>query len=205
MPTPRASPAATQSSPTNGSSGGSDTWRRSLSSWTRFANGSGRGQLHGKDKIGVRVGKVLNKYKVGKHFTLDIRDNSFSFEIDDTKVTAEAALDGFYVIRTSLAEQRMKTDDLVRSYKLLTQVERAFRSFKNIDLKVRPIRHRRENRVRAHIFLCMLSYYVLWHMMEAWRPLLFADEDQQAKAKRDPVAPAKRSRGGHAQDTDQEA
>ena len=153
----------------------------------------GRGQLHGKDKIGVRVGKVLNKYKVGKHFTLDIRDNSFSFEIDDTKVTAEAALDGFYVIRTSLAEQRMKTDDLVRSYKLLTQVERAFRSFKNIDLKVRPIRHRRENRVRAHIFLCMLSYYVLWHMMEAWRPLLFADEDQQAKAKRDPVAPAKRS------------
>ena len=139
------------------------------------------------------VGKVLNKYKVGKHFTLDIRDNSFSFEIDDTKVTAEAALDGFYVIRTSLAEQRMKTDDLVRSYKLLTQVERAFRSFKNIDLKVRPIRHRRENRVRAHIFLCMLSYYVLWHMMEAWRPLLFADEDQQAKAKRDPVAPAKRS------------
>ena len=142
----------------------------------------GRGQLHGKDKIGVRVGKVLNKYKVGKHFTLDIRDNSFSFEIDDTKVTAEAALDGFYVIRTSLAEQRMKTDDLVRSYKLLTQVERAFRSFKNIDLKVRPIRHRRENRVRAHIFLCMLSYYVLWHMMEAW-----------AKAKRDPVAPAKRS------------
>ena len=153
----------------------------------------GRGQLHGKDKIGVRVGKVLNKYKVGKHFTLDIRDNSFSFEIDDTKVTAEAALDGFYVIRTSLAEQRMKTDDLVRSYKLLTQVERAFRSFKNIDLKVRPIRHRRETRVRAHIFLCMLSYYVLWHMMEAWRPLLFADEDQQAKAKRDPVAPAKRS------------
>ncbi len=152
-----------------------------------------RRRLQGKENIRAAVKKLLNKYKVGKHFTLDIRDNSFSFEIDDTKVTAEAALDGFYVIRTSLAEQRMKTDDLVRSYKLLTQVERAFRSFKNIDLKVRPIRHRRENRVRAHIFLCMLSYYVLWHMMEAWRPLLFADEDQQAKAKRDPVAPAKRS------------
>ena len=115
--------------------------------------------------------------------------NSFSFEIDDTKVTAEAALDGFYVIRTSLAEQRMKTDDLVRSYKLLTQVERAFRSFKNIDLKVRPIRHRRENRVRAHIFLCMLSYYVLWHMMEAWRPLLFADEDQQRRQSVTPLLP----------------
>ncbi len=76
----------------------------------------------------------------------------------------------------------MKTDDTVRSYKLLTQVERAFRSFKSMDLKVRPIRHRRENRVRAHVFLCMLAYYVLWHMMEAWRPLLFSDEDQQAKA-----------------------
>ena len=153
----------------------------------------GRGQLHGKDKIGVRVGKVLNKYKVGKHFKLDIRDDSFSFEIDDTKVTTEAALDGIYVIRTSLAEQRMKTDDTVRSYKLLTQVERAFRSFKSMDLKVRPIRHRRENRVRAHIFLCMLAYYVLWHMMEVWRPLVFSDEEQQAKAERDPVAPAQRS------------
>ena len=108
-------------------------------------------------------------------------------------VKIKSVCGGIYVIRTSLSEQRMKTDDTVRSYKLLTQVERAFRSFKSIDLKVRPVRHRRENRVRAHIFLCMLSYYVLWHMMEAWRPLLFSDEDQQAKAKRDPVAPAERS------------
>ena len=150
-------------------------------------------ELYGKGKIGVRVGRVLNKYKVGKHFKLNIRDDSFSFEIDDTKVAAEAAVDGIYVIRTSLAKQRMDTDDTVRSYKLLTQVERAFRSFKSMDLKVRPIRHRRENRVRAHIFLCMLAYYVQWYMMEAWRPLLFSDEDQQAKATRDPVAPAKRS------------
>ena len=172
-------------------------WKRHMGTIAKQFEGIrqriGRGQLHGKDKIGVRVGRVLNKYKVGKHFKLDIRDDSFSFEIDDTKVTAEAALDGIYVIRTSLAEQRMKTDDTVRSYKLLTQVERAFRSFKSMDLKVRPIRHRRENRVRAHVFLCMLAYYVLWHMMEAWRPLLFSDEDQQAKARRDPVAPAKRS------------
>ena len=152
-----------------------------------------KGQLHGKDKIGVRVGKVLNKYKVGKHFKLDIRDNGFAFEIDETKVATEAAVDGIYVIRTSLSGRRMSTADTVRSYKLLTQVERAFRSFKRIALKVRPIRHRRENRVRAHIFLCMLAYYVQWHMMEAWRPLLFADEDQQAKTTRDPVAPAKRS------------
>ena len=172
-------------------------WKRHMGTIAKQFEGIrqriGRGQLHGKDKIGVRVGRVLNKYKVGKHFKLDIRDDSFSFEIDDTKVTTEAALDGIYVIRTSLAEQRMKTDDTVRSYKLLTQVERAFRSFKSMDLKVRPIRHRRENRVRAHVFLCMLAYYVLWHMMEAWRPLLFSDEDQQAKARRDPVAPAKRS------------
>ena len=151
------------------------------------------GQLHGKATIGVRVGKVLNKYKVGKHFKLDIRDDAFSFEIDKKKVEAEAALDGIYVIRTSLSAQQMNTEDTVRSYKLLTQVERAFRSFKTMDLKVRPISHRLENRVRAHIFLCMLAYYVEWHMLEAWRPVLFSDEDQNAKASRDPVAPAKRS------------
>jgi len=142
----------------------------------------------------VRVGKVVNKYKVGKHFKLDIQDDRFGFEIDQEKVLAEAALDGIYVIRTSLSEQRMGADDTVRSYKRLVQVERAFRSLKTLDLKVRPIRHRLENRVRAHIFLCMLAHYVQWNMLEAWRPLLFCDEDQEAKAKRDPVAPAKRSK-----------
>ena len=152
-----------------------------------------RGRLRGKDDIGVRVGKVVNKYKVGKHFTLDIHDDKFGFAIDQEKVAAEASLDGIYVIRTSLSEQRISDEDTVRSYKLLSQVERAFRSLKTIDLKVRPIRHRLEDRVRAHIFLCMLAYYVQWHMLEAWRPLLFCDEDQGAKATRDPVAPAKRS------------
>jgi transposase len=152
-----------------------------------------RGRLHGKDDIGVRVGKVVNKYKVGKHFTLDIHDDRFGFAIDQEKVAAEASLDGIYVIRTSLSEQRISDEDTVRSYKLLSQVERGFRSFKTIDLKVRPIRHRLEDRVRAHIFLCMLAYYVQLHMLEAWRPLLFCDEAQEAKATRDPVAPAKRS------------
>ena len=152
-----------------------------------------RGRLQGQDDIGVRVGKVVNKYKVGKHFKLDIHDDSFGFEIDQEKVLAEAALDGIYVIRTSLSAQRMGADDTVRSYKRLGQVERAFRSLKAMDLKVRPIRHRLEDRVRAHIFLCMLAYYVQWHMLEAWRPLLFCDEDQEAKATRDPVAPAERS------------
>ena len=152
-----------------------------------------KGRLSGKDRIGLRVGKVINKYKVGKHFILDIRDDSLHFEIDTQKVAQEAALDGIYVVRTSLPKERMDSDETVRSYKLLSQVERAWRSFKTIDLKVRPIRHHLENRVRAHIFLCMLAYYVQWHMIEAWRPLLFCDEDQDAKTKRDPVAPAQRS------------
>ena len=152
-----------------------------------------KGRLHGQDKIGVSVGKVINKYKVGKHFDLDIHDNDFSFEINRDKVKKEAALDGIYIVRTSLSKERMDADETVRSYKLLSQAERAFRSFKTIDLMVRPIRHRLEDRVRAHIFLCMLAYYVQWHMMEAWRPLLYADEDQKAKDLRDPVAPAKRS------------
>ena len=152
-----------------------------------------KGRLHGQDQIGVRVGKVINKYKVGKHFDLDIRDNDFSFEINRDKVKKEAALDGIYIVRTSLTKERMDADETVRSYKLLSQAERAFRSFKTVDLMVRPIRHRLEDRVRAHIFLCMLAYYVQWHMMEAWRPLLYADEDQNLKALRDPVAAAKRS------------
>jgi hypothetical protein len=154
-----------------------------------------RGQLTGRDAIGVRVGKVINKYKVAKHFRLDIREDAFDFGIDETQVAAEAALDGLYVIRTSVAPERLAAGDTVRSYKQLSAVEHAFRSLKTLDLKVRPIYHRREVRVRAHIFLCLLAYYVEWHMREAWRPLLFADEDQAAKATRDPVAPAKRSAG----------
>jgi len=154
---------------------------------------AGRGRLKDKAKIGVRVGRVVNKYKVAKHFELEIRDDGFDFRLLEEKVTAEAALDGLYVIRTSLPPERLDTADTVRSYKLLSNVERAFRCMKTVDLKVRPIHHHLEGRVRAHIFLCMLAYYVEWHMLEAWRELLFADEDQEAKRTRDPVAPAKRS------------
>ena len=152
-----------------------------------------QGQLQGKDVIGVRVGKVVNKYKMSKHFVLHITDDSFGFEIDQEAVDAEAALDGIYVVRSSVSPETMDTDQTVRSYKLLSNVEQAFRCLKSVDLMVRPIRHRLEDRVRAHIFLCMLAYYVQWHMTEAWRPLLFADEDQESKASRDPVAPAERS------------
>ena len=154
-----------------------------------------RGRLHGQDEIGVRVGKVVNKYKVEKHFVLHIEDDSFNFEIDRENVEAEAALDGIYVVRTNVAREAMDAPQAVRSYKQLANVERAFRCLKSVDLMVRPIRHRLEDRVRAHIFLAVLAYYLQWHMIEAWRPLLFADEDQEAKALRDPVAPATRSDG----------
>jgi len=152
-----------------------------------------RGKLKGKDVIGVRVGRVIDKYKVAKHIVLDIRDDGLDFKLDAEKVAHEASLDGLYVVRTSVAAESLSTDDVVRSYKLLGQVERAFRSLKTVDLEIRPIRHHLEERVKAHIFLCMLAYYVAWHMMEAWRPLLFSDQDQQAKKRRDPVAPATRS------------
>lgn len=152
-----------------------------------------RGKIKGKDAIGVRIGKVVDKYKMSKHLVLDIRDDGFDFHLDQDKVSAEAALDGIYVVRTSVSAQLLATDDVVRSYKMLSQVEQAFRSLKTIDLQVRPIRHRLEDRVKAHIFLCMLAHYVVWHMIESWREMLFCDEDQLAKKTRDPVAPAKRS------------
>jgi transposase len=149
--------------------------------------------LSGKAKIGVRAGRVVNKYKVAKHFELTIEDKRFDFKILDEQVAAEAALDGVYVLRTNVPKKQMSAADAVRNYKGLCEVERAFRSLKTVDLKVRPIHHRLEDRVRAHIFLCMLAYYVEWHMCEAWRELLFADEDLEAKRTRDPVAPAIRS------------
>jgi transposase len=152
------------------------------------------GKLSGTDKIGVRVGRVVNKYKVAKHFELTIDQATFTCKRKSQSIAQEAALDGIYIIRTSVSDAQMDASECVRNYKSLSSVERAFRSLKTIDLKVRPIHHRKENRVRAHIFLCMLAYYVEWHMREAWRELMFADTDQQAKATRDPVAPAKRSK-----------
>jgi transposase len=151
------------------------------------------GKLVGSDEIGLRVGKVVNQYKVSKHFELTIGDRTFTFMRKLAAIAAEAALDGIYIIRTSVSAAQMDAPSCVRNYKSLAQVERAFRSLKTIDLKVRPIHHRKADRVRAHIFLCMLAYYVEWHMREAWRELMFADTDQQAKARRDPVAPAQRS------------
>jgi transposase len=155
---------------------------------------AGSGKLKGQDAIGVRVGRVVNQYKMAKHFLLDIRDERFDFQVDEAKVASEAALDGLYVVRTSLPAERLDMADTVRSYKSLALVERAFRSLKTMDLHVRPIHHHLEKRVRAHIFLCMLAYYVQWHMQEALRPLTFADEEViEDRKTRDPVAPAERS------------
>ena len=151
------------------------------------------GKLSGQDAIGVRVGKIINQYKVAKHFELSISDTAVSWTRKPDSIAGEAALDGIYIVRTSVLAAQMDAPECVRSYKSLAHVERAFRSIKTIDLKVRPIHHRLADRVRAHIFLCMLAYYVEWHLREAWRELMFADTEQQAKATRDPVAPAKRS------------
>jgi len=152
-----------------------------------------KGKLKRQDLIGVRVGKIVNQHKVAKHFELTIADTALSWARKHDSIAAEAALDGLYIVRTSVPATQMDAPECVRNYKSLANVERAFRSIKTIDLKVRPIHHRTADRVRAHIFLCMLAYYVEWHLREAWRELMFADTEQEAKATRDPVAPAKRS------------
>ena len=139
------------------------------------------------------MGKIINQFKMSKHFELTITASGLHWARCEDAIKREAALDGLYIIRTSVPKQQMDAPTCVRNYKSLANVERAFRSIKTIDLKVRPIHHRTENRVRAHIFLCMLAYYVEWHMREAWRELMFADTEQQDKATRDPVAPAQRS------------
>ena len=150
-------------------------------------------RLKGQDKIGVRVGKVVGKYKMAKHFELKIGEASFGYRRKPESIAAEAALDGLYVVRTSLAETQLDAEGTVRAYKRLSAVERAFRSLKTVDLKVRPVFHHAANRVRAHVLLCMLAYYVEWHLRERLKPLLFDDDDPAAAeaARTSIVAPAK--------------
>jgi len=151
--------------------------------------------LRGKDKIALRVGKVIDRRKMAKHFRLTITDTSFSYERDRGGIAAEAALDGIYIIRTSVVEEEFTADEIVRAYKDLSHVESAFRSLKTVDLKVRPIYHRLPNRVRAHVFLCVLAYYVEWHMRRALAPILFDDDDKESaeSLRTSIVAPAQRS------------
>ena len=154
-----------------------------------------RRPLRGQARIALRIGKVLGRRKVGKHFTLEITDTSVRAARDEAAITREAAVDGIYVLRTSLAADRLPAAEAVRSYKRLATIERAFRSLKTVDLKVRPIHHRKADRVRAHVFLCLLAYYVEWHMRRAWAPMLFDDDDPAAgeAQRRSVVAPAQRS------------
>ena len=145
-------------------------------------------------EIAEKVGRVKNRYKLAKHFRTEIADGSFHYERRTEAITREAQLDGFYLLRTSEPADRLPTAAVVRRYKDLTRVERAFRSLKTVDLHIRPIRHRVETRVRAHLFLCLLAYYVHWHLRQALAPLLFDDEELEAeRARRDPVLAAQPS------------
>jgi hypothetical protein len=149
------------------------------------------GRLAGADKIGVRVGKVVGRHKMAKHFTVTIGDTTISWERNTEAITAEAALDGIYVIRTSVSARTLPAAGVVCAYKDLAKVERDFRNIKAIDLDLRPVYHRLEDRVRAHALICMLAAYVAWHLRQAWAPLTYTDENPPART--DPVAPARRS------------
>jgi Transposase DDE domain len=149
-----------------------------------------QGTLEGEAAIGLAVGAVWNRWRVRKHFQVEIEDTAFRFARKQEQIAAEAALDGIYVLRTSVAERDLDTPDVVRAYKQLKEVERAFRTLKG-PLELRPIHHRLEDRVKAHVFLCMLASYLAWHLRQAWKPLLFDDEHPPLHA--DPVAKARRS------------
>jgi transposase len=151
--------------------------------------------LAGKDKIGLRVGKVLGRFKMAKHFEIAIEEKSFTYQRNETSIQEETALDGIYVIRTSVPKKAMSTNETVGAYKSLSQVERAFRCMKTVDLKIRPIHHRLPQRVKTHVFLCMLAYYVEWHMRECLASILFDDHDPEEakKSRKSMVAPAQRS------------
>ena len=164
-----------------------------------------RKPLQGKAEIGLAVGAVIDRHKMAKHFALEIADASFAFARKTAQIAAEAALDGLYVVRTSLPATALDDAATVKSYKSLSLVERAIRSIKTVDLHVRPVYHWLGGRVRAHVFLCMLGYYVEWHMRQRLAPMLYDDDDKQAadalrasvvaKARRSPAALAKQTAG----------
>ena len=168
---------------------------------TRIAKEVGRRKkkLLPATAIALKVGKVLGRYKMSKHFAHTIEEGKLSWSRRGESIEQEAKLDGIYVIRTSEAAEQFAAADVVRGYKSLAQVERAFRSLKGLDLLIRPIHHRSQERVPTHIFLCMLAYYVEWHLRRVWAPLLFADEDlPQQRQQRDPVLPASSSESAQA-------
>ena len=149
------------------------------------------GRLAGADKIGVAVGKVINKHKMAKHFDYHITDTSLTFQRRHDQIAAEAALDGIYVLRTTVPADQLDAAAVVTGYKNLAHVERDFRSIKADDLDLRPIHHRLDDRVSAHVLICMLACYLVWHLRQAWAPMTFTDEHPPTRD--NPVAPAQRS------------
>lgn len=161
-----------------------------------------RAPLRGAAKIGLRVGRVLNKYKMAKHFELEITDDQFTYSRREDKIAEESALDGLYVIRTSVAPEFLSNEETVKAYKSLSHVERAFRRIKTVDLEIRPIYHWKDDRIRAHVFLCMLAYYLEWHLRRVLKPILFEDHEREsAEACRQSIVdPAPRSEAAKAKD-----
>jgi len=161
-----------------------------------------RNPLRGEKEIGLRVGKVICKHKMAKHFDLTITENSFAYARREEQIREEAALDGLYVVRSSVDKKRMNSEQVVATYKSLAKVERAFRCLKTVDLSLRPIYHRHDDRIRSHVFICMLAYYVEWHMRERLRAVLFADDEQEAAAaaRASIVAPSQRSESAKRKD-----
>ena len=165
----------------------------------RKATQRARRPLKGEAEIGVRVGRVLERSKVGKHFVLEIGEDTFEYHRDEERIAAEAGLDGLYVVRTSVPGSALTSEQAVEAYKSLARVERAFRCMKTVDLKIRPIHHRKADRVRAHVLICMLAYYVEWHMRRDLASILFDDDDVEAarRARTTVVEPARRSEAAH--------
>lgn len=159
------------------------------------ATGRARGRLKGKAAIGIKVGAVIGRYKVGKYFKLAIEEERFAYARKEERIAQDRALDGLYVIRTNVPEAALGSEAAVSAYKRLSLVEQAFRCLKHLDLDVEPIGHRLPRRVETHVFLCMLGYYVEWHMRRALAPLLFQDDDKEAAEtlRASVVAPARRS------------
>lgn len=168
----------------------------------RLATERSSNPLRGEQAISLRVGKVIGKHKMAKHFDLTITETSFTYTRNEDRIREEAALDGLYVVRSSLEKKQMRSERIVETYKSLAQVERAFRCMKTVDLSLRPIYHRNEDRIRSHVFICMLAYYVEWHMREKLRPVLFADDDRESAAadRKSIVAPAQRSTSANRKD-----
>ena len=190
------SPAATRCWPPTGPASARTCCKRPRSCSPRSPPGSPPGRLAGAAAIGVEAGKVISKYKTGKHFDLAITDTSLAVARRQDQIDAEAALDGFYVLRTPIPASQLDGPAVVTAYKNLKYVERDFRHIKSDDLDLRPVFHRLEERVRAHVLICMLACYLTWHLRRAWAPLTFTDQDPPAPAS--PVAPARRSAAAQA-------